>query len=127
MPFIPHTEDDVRQMLAAIGASSIQDLFDEIPAELRAQPLQHVPAGMTEMEVSALMRSRAREDGEPLCFIGAGAVVNRNVPDHALMVGNPAKQIGWACECGERLSDDLECLACENKYEKGPDGLVVVG
>ena len=60
------------------------------------------------------------------CFIGAGAVVNKNVPDFALVVGNPAKQIGWACKCGERLSDDLECLACENKYEKVPDGLVVV-
>ena len=61
------------------------------------------------------------------CFIGAGAVVNKNVPDFALVVGNPAKQIGWACKCGERLSDDLVCLACENKYEKGPDGLVAVG
>jgi len=61
------------------------------------------------------------------CFIGAGAVVNKNIPDFALVVGNPAKQIGWACECGERLSDDLECLACEKKYEKGTDGLVVVG
>ena len=60
------------------------------------------------------------------CFIGAGAVVNKNVPDFALVVGNPAKQIGWACKCGERLSDDLECLACEKKYDKVPDGLVVV-
>ena len=49
-------------------------------------------------------------------FIGACAVVNKNVPDYALVVGNPAKQIGWACECGERLSDDLECLSCEAKY-----------
>ena len=60
------------------------------------------------------------------CFIGAGAVVNKNIPDHALVVGNPAKQIGWACECGERLSDNLECLACERKYEKGADGLVPI-
>ena len=73
MPFIPHSEEDVRHMLDAIGVSSIDDLFDEIPAALRAQPLQHVPEGMTEMEVSALMRGRAREDGQPLCFIGAGA------------------------------------------------------
>jgi predicted dehydrogenase/acetyltransferase-like isoleucine patch superfamily enzyme len=58
------------------------------------------------------------------CFIGAGAVVNKNVPDHALVVGNPAKQIGWACKCGERLTEDLECLACEKQYNKGPDGLV---
>ena len=51
-------------------------------------------------------------------FVGAGAVVNRNVADHALVVGNPAKQIGWVCTCGERLSDDLKCLACERRYEK---------
>ncbi len=57
-------------------------------------------------------------------FVGAGALVNKNVPDHALVVGNPAKQIGWVCECGERLSDDLICLACEGeRYEKSQDGL----
>ena len=73
MPFIPHTEDDVRQMLDAIGVDSIEDLFDEIPAELRAGDLSAIPEGMSEMEVSALMSSRARTDGEPVCFIGAGA------------------------------------------------------
>jgi UDP-2-acetamido-3-amino-2,3-dideoxy-glucuronate N-acetyltransferase len=57
------------------------------------------------------------------CFIGAGAVVNKNVPDHALVVGNPAKQIGWACECGERLSDDLECLSCGKQFSKKAEGI----
>jgi UDP-2-acetamido-3-amino-2,3-dideoxy-glucuronate N-acetyltransferase len=57
-------------------------------------------------------------------FIGAGAVVNKNVPDYALMVGNPAKVIGYVCECGERLSDNLECKECDKKYKKDPDGLV---
>ena len=57
------------------------------------------------------------------CFVGAGAVVTRNVPDHALVIGNPAKQIGWMCECGERLADDLECVVCGKKYEKSVDGL----
>jgi UDP-2-acetamido-3-amino-2,3-dideoxy-glucuronate N-acetyltransferase len=57
------------------------------------------------------------------CFIGAGAVVNKNIPDFALVVGNPAKQIGWACECGERLADDLECVACGKKFEKIQDHL----
>ena len=56
-------------------------------------------------------------------FIGAGAVVNTNVPDYALVVGNPAKQIGWACKCGERLADDLEWVVCGKQFEKGLGGL----
>ncbi len=73
MPFIPHTEADVSEMLAAIGAPSIDALFDEIPANLRAAPLAGIPPGLNEMQVMQLMRARARQDGLPLCFIGAGA------------------------------------------------------
>lgn len=73
MPFIPHTEDEVKQMLDTIGVESIDDLFDEIPAELRAGDLSAIPDGMSEMEISALMNARARQDGQPTCFIGAGA------------------------------------------------------
>ncbi|MEN6489837.1 MAG: Gfo/Idh/MocA family oxidoreductase [Smithella sp.] len=51
-------------------------------------------------------------------FIGAGAVVTKNVPDHALMVGNPAKQIGWMCECGERLNGNMHCLACGKTFNE---------
>jgi UDP-2-acetamido-3-amino-2,3-dideoxy-glucuronate N-acetyltransferase len=50
-------------------------------------------------------------------FIGAGAVVLKDVPDYALVVGNPGKQKGWMCECGVRLEDGLTCLACEKRYE----------
>lgn len=56
-------------------------------------------------------------------FVGAGSLVNKNIPDHALVVGNPAKQIGWACHCGERLTDDLECTACGNRYIKCDSGI----
>ena len=73
MPFIPHTEADVKGMLGAIGAPSIDALFDEIPAALRCGPLKHVPEGLPEMQVSRLMSERAALDGGALNFIGAGA------------------------------------------------------
>ncbi len=60
-------------MLEAIGASSIEDLFDEIPASLKVAQLEHVPLGLTEMEVLRLMQERAEGDGRYLNFIGAGA------------------------------------------------------
>lgn len=60
-------------MLAAIGAASIEDLFDEIPPELRFNGLESVPEAMSEMEVAQLMESRVQADGVPTCFIGAGA------------------------------------------------------
>lgn len=73
MPFIPHTDDDTREMLATIGATSIDELFDEIPAELLIDSLDGVPDALGEMEISRLMHERAALDGAPLCFIGAGA------------------------------------------------------
>jgi glycine dehydrogenase subunit 1 len=72
MALIPHTQDDIARMLETIGARSIEDLFDEIPAELRAGTL-NVPAPLSEMEVGRLMAERAAIDGRPLNFIGAGA------------------------------------------------------
>jgi glycine dehydrogenase subunit 1 len=73
MPFIPHTESDVREMLAAIGAPSIDALFEEIPAALRIKSLAGIPEALTEMEVGRLMQQRAARDGRPLNFLGAGA------------------------------------------------------
>jgi glycine dehydrogenase subunit 1 len=73
MAFIPHTSADVAAMLAAIGAKNLEDLFDEIPRELRIQALERIPEALNEMQVGRLMSERAREDGMLLNFIGAGA------------------------------------------------------
>ena len=73
MPFIPHTADDVRNMLAAVGARGVDALFDEIPAELRSRALDGIPPALTEMQVGRLMSERAARDGRHLNFIGAGA------------------------------------------------------
>jgi len=51
-------------------------------------------------------------------FIGAGAVITKDVPDHALMAGNPGKRIGWMCECGERLDDAFTCTVCGKTCQK---------
>jgi glycine dehydrogenase subunit 1 len=73
MPFIPHTEQDIQKMLDVIGVASVDELFDEIPAHLRAKPLNAVPEGLSEMEMMRLMSDRAQQDEGALCFIGAGA------------------------------------------------------
>ncbi len=73
MAFIPHTESDVKAMLAAIGVERIDQLFDEIPASLRVKSLAGVPDALNEMEIGRLMSERARTDGRALCFLGAGA------------------------------------------------------
>lgn len=73
MPFIPHTEEDTKEMLKAIGAPDLDALFDEIPEDLLIDSLDGVPEALSEMEITRLMRARSRRDGAPLCFIGAGA------------------------------------------------------
>jgi UDP-2-acetamido-3-amino-2,3-dideoxy-glucuronate N-acetyltransferase len=64
-------------------------------------------------------------------FIGAGAVVIRSVPDFALVVGNPARQIGWMCACAQRIpttavEDVLSCPHCQRDYRRGENGLVPI-
>jgi predicted dehydrogenase len=51
-------------------------------------------------------------------FVGAGAVVKKDVADYAMVAGNPARQIGWICQCGCKLDSRNVCGACGNKYPK---------
>jgi glycine dehydrogenase subunit 1 len=73
VPFIPHTDDDVAEMLATIGTGDVETLFDEIPAALRIDHLSGIPAGLSEAEITRLMQARAAKDAGVVSYIGAGA------------------------------------------------------
>jgi UDP-2-acetamido-3-amino-2,3-dideoxy-glucuronate N-acetyltransferase len=55
-------------------------------------------------------------------MVGAGSVVTGDVPAHAVVVGNPARQTGWACRCGRILPDGLACAACGRAYRLAGGG-----
>lgn len=56
-------------------------------------------------------------------YVEPGTLVNRNVPDHAIILGSPAHRVGWVCRCGRRLPDTLSCPACRRVYRLGRSGL----
>jgi UDP-2-acetamido-3-amino-2,3-dideoxy-glucuronate N-acetyltransferase len=62
-------------------------------------------------------------------FIGAGSVITRDVPDYALVYGNPGKVKGWVCQCAEEIvfrSGKALCKACGKRYRKGRTGVSLV-
>ncbi len=62
-------------------------------------------------------------------FVGAGAVVTSDVPAFALMVGVPARRVGWMCQCGERLEvrgGEARCPACEARYREDSGLLAMI-
>ncbi len=59
-------------------------------------------------------------------MIGAGTVVTKDVPDFALVVGNPAHQIGWVARCGDRLGEDLVCPRTGERYTESMNQLTLI-
>jgi UDP-2-acetamido-3-amino-2,3-dideoxy-glucuronate N-acetyltransferase len=88
--------------------------FPKGPAGWRATLVRHgATVGANATVLSGLTVGR-------FAMVGAGAVVTADVPDHALVVGNPARQAGWACVCGRALPPDLACV-CGRGYRL-PEG-----
>lgn len=73
MPFIPHTENNIHDMLSTIGVKDIEQLFDEIPSAIRTDGLKNILPALTEMELNRLMQKRSTQDMVSLSFLGAGA------------------------------------------------------
>ncbi|MDF1758279.1 MAG: aminomethyl-transferring glycine dehydrogenase subunit GcvPA [Legionellaceae bacterium] len=73
MPFIPHTKDDIQQMLESVNASSIDSLFNEIPKSLQLDSFKNLPEGLNEMDMLALAEKLAKQNTLGTCFIGAGS------------------------------------------------------
>jgi glycine dehydrogenase subunit 1 len=74
--FTPHTDDEIREMLAAVGRSSIDELFEQIPAPVRLGRPLDIPDGVSEMELTADLRAlatRNRSADDLVCFAGGGA------------------------------------------------------
>jgi glycine dehydrogenase subunit 1 len=72
MPYIPHTPEDTKEMLAAIGVTDIQALFDEIPSSLQYAGFQNMPMGINEMDMLKEAHQLANKNRNGICFIGAG-------------------------------------------------------
>jgi len=58
-------------------------------------------------------------------MIAAGSVISKDVPDHALMAGVPAIQIGWVCDCGQKLNQQLFCVNCNMEYKQTEAGIEI--
>ena len=96
----------------------------------RPVPIWSMEPAYTEPVIETLeatFGTLSEKDNLPDAILSASRnAVADNVPDHALMLGVPARRCGWACECGELLKNGLNCPKCGRKYREGENGLTEV-
>jgi len=73
MPFIPHTENDIADMLKSIGVATLDDLFDEIPQSIQLSQLAGCPEGFSEPQLNHFFKQRFSQQPSYQCYLGAGA------------------------------------------------------
>ncbi len=73
MPFVPHTKTDIKSMLETIGVDSVENLFDEVPKNIRVEGLPDVADGINELQMTKLIKKMTAKDTVDMNFIGAGA------------------------------------------------------
>ena len=121
MTFAPHTEDEIREMLATIGRSSLDELFDQIPEDVRIDGSLRMPAGVSEMELIADLRdlaARNRSLDELTCFAG-----HRDEPPVAITGRNFGDEDGggllssYLARCGCREHDNAH-QDCNSKQQQ---------
>ena len=110
----------------------VYGFYQRIGAEsqVSAAGTKLVMQGLWLERVLVLALMRLLSVGAPIgryALIGAGAVVTKNVPDYAVMVGVPARRIGWVCECGTMLENVLKCVNCGKRYIVTDTGLALEG
>lgn len=70
--YFPHTEEDIRQMLAVIGVNSLEELYAEVPEELKLHHSLNLPESLSEIEIRSHFQSLAAKNKPLICFAGAG-------------------------------------------------------
>ena len=70
--YLPHTPDEVQQMLAAIGVGSLDDLYADVPDELLLKRDYSLPEAMSEIEIRRFFKDLGRKNNQLACFAGAG-------------------------------------------------------